>query len=266
MSDGLHFLDQMNREVQLRQFPCRIVSLVPSQTELLFSLGLADSIVGITKFCIHPEQECAGKTRVGGTKNVDLQKIRTLKPDLIIANKEENEALQLKELMLEFPIWISNIQSLNDAYVMMEAIGKLTARTTESMLLISTIKEAFKKLDFPFPKKRAAYLIWNDPLMAAANDTFINAMLEVAGFSNVLNDLTRYPKIDLAILKKSKPDYVMLSTEPFPFKERQVYEMQKELPESKVILVDGEMFSWYGPRLLKSASYFQQLKNLLLTY
>ena len=260
MSDGLHFLDQMNRDVRLPQFPGRIVSLVPSQTELLFSLGLADNIVGITKFCIHPEQACAGKTKVGGTKNIDLQKIRTLKPDLIIANKEENEAIQLQQLMQEFPVWVSNIQSLADAYGMIEAIGKLTARSTESIQLTIAIKSAFEKLHFS--QKRAAYLIWNNPLMAAANNTFINAMMEVAGFNNVFNNFTRYPEIDLSILKNVNPEYVLLSTEPFPFRESHVHEMQQELPGTKVILVEGEMFSWYGNRLLKSATYFQQLRGL----
>ncbi len=257
----LRFKDQMNRVVLLPHMPERIVSLVPSQTELLFSLGLHDKIVGITKFCVHPKLACAVKTKVGGTKNLDLGKISALMPDLIIANKEENEAGQLYKLMQELPVWISDIQTLEDAYGMIESIGVLTMRQSEATQLTAEIKSRFEKLRPPQSKKKAVYLIWKKPFMAAANNTFINTMLEIAGFNNVLNDLARYPEITMNDLISRKPEYVLLSTEPFPFTEIHVRELQQEMPSAKVMLVDGQLFSWYGNRLLESAAYFQELRN-----
>src|SRR4051812_11307667 len=119
------FTDQMGNAVELEGPPSRIVSLVPSQTELLFYLGLDKEVAGITKFCIHPAEMFHSKPRVGGTKKYDFEKIRQLAPDLIIGNKEENEQKQVEELQKLYPVWMSDIRNLADALQMIRSVGEL---------------------------------------------------------------------------------------------------------------------------------------------
>lgn len=258
------FHDQMNNKVEISYPLKRIISIVPSQTELLYSLGLDKEVVGITKFCVHPEKWYQTKTSVGGTKKLNLKKIIELNPDLIIGNKEENEQLQINELMNHFPVWMSDIYTLNDAYEMILKIGEITNKEKEAIPLIGSIKNSFQNFKTehkPEPYK-VAYFIWRNPYMAIGRNTFINHMLEnVCGFENIFKDFDRYPEIDEQTLKETNPDLVFLSSEPYPFKNIHIDEIRKILPQSKVLLIDGEMFSWYGSRLLLTADYF---RNLLL--
>jgi ABC-type Fe3+-hydroxamate transport system substrate-binding protein len=243
----------------------RIISLVPSQTELLEDLGLSTEVIGITKFCVHPSEWFLNKPRVGGTKNLDFQKIENLSPDLIIANKEENVKEQIEELAGKYDVWITDVNSVDDAIKMINDIGKLTGRNIEAFALSTKIEEGFEKLKtLTFQKRKiaAAYFIWKDPWMVAADDTFINDMMKYAGLENVFADLKRYPEISLSDVKEKNTELILLSSEPYPFKEKHKREIEQLLPQIKVELVDGEMFSWYGSRLLKSVDYFLSfLKN-----
>lgn len=233
--------------------PRRIVSLVPSQTELLFDLGLESEVVGITKFCIHPDRWYREKTRVGGTKNPDLLKIRELKPDLIICNKEENEITSLNELAKEFPVWISDIKNLGDACRMISTVGEMTKRSAEAQKIISGIHGVFQNHLDHQGQIRCAYLIWNDPIMTINSDTFIHDMLARCGLKNIFGDLagSRYPIISADELKAADPELLLLSSEPFPFKEEHRSYFKQILPDCDIRLTDGEMMSWYGTRLLK---------------
>lgn len=238
----------------------RIVSLVPSQTELLFDLGLNEEVVGITKFCIHPEEWFRSKMRVGGTKNINLNIIRQLSPDLIIANKEENVKEQIEELAQKCDVWITDVNSLNDAVDMINNIGKLTGRIEAASVLVLKIEEGFDNLKINSSKRRkipTAYFIWKDPYMVAAGDTFINDMMQYCGLENIFFQNKRYPQISLEEIKERKGELILLSSEPYPFKQKHKEEIQSHLPKIKIELVDGEMFSWYGSRLLKSIDYFQ---------
>ncbi len=255
------FLDQMNRKVEIPVFPPRrIVSLVPSQTELLFDLGLDEEVVGLTKFCIHPEEKWRSKPRIGGTKKVDFDKIAGLHPDLIIGNKEENDRSQIEELAKHYPVWMSDITTLDDAHDMIKSVGEITGKAEVAKDLAEKIRTVFKS---PFTSLQSpittAYLIWYRPWMAAATDTFIDSMMTATGFQNIFSNKTRYPEITLEELSAAKPDVVMLSSEPFPFKEKHLAEIQQHCPESVVRLVDGELFSWYGSRMLLAAPYFANL-------
>jgi ABC-type Fe3+-hydroxamate transport system substrate-binding protein len=243
----------------------RIISLVPSQTELLFYLGLGNEVIGITKFCIHPEEWFSDKIKIGGTKNIHIRKIEALVPDLIIANKEENIKEQIEELAKNFDIWVTDVNNLSDSLNMISDIGKLTAKEDAASALALQISNEFENLENLSSKKRkirAAYFIWQNPYMVAGNDTFINDMMHYCGFQNVFSDKSRYPIITLQEIAESNCEIMILSSEPYPFKEIHKQEMQKIFPELKIILADGEMFSWYGSRLIKSAGYFQ--KNLHL--
>lgn len=250
--------DQMGRLISLTFPPKRIISLVPSQTELLFDLGLDEEIVGITKFCIHPKEKFKSKVKVGGTKKLNLDVIRDLKPDLIIANKEENDQTQIEELILEFPVWISDITNLEDTFEMIDQIGTLTGTSQMAIQLVSKIKKGFSELKLKSSNRKVAYFIWKDPYMLAGKNTFIDAVLSIAGFDNVLS-MSRYPMVSLLDLKAINPDLIFLSSEPYPFEDEHVSEMQTLFPEASIIIVDGELFSWYGSRLQYTPNYLTQL-------
>jgi ABC-type Fe3+-hydroxamate transport system substrate-binding protein len=257
------FIDQTGRSITLNKTPQRIISLVPSQTELLFELGLKEEVIGITKFCVHPAEWFRTKTRIGGTKHLKLDVIYRLQPDLIIANKEENVKEQVEELEKYFPVWISDVNNLNDAYTMIEQIGLLTWKQQPANEIMLQAKEGFAKLPTQDSQLRTAYLIWQNPYMTVGGDTFIHSMLEAAGFENMYADKIRYPEITIDELRITNCQLLFLSSEPYPFKQKHVAELQSALPNTKIILVDGEMFSWYGSRLLQAPAYLSNLKNQL---
>jgi ABC-type Fe3+-hydroxamate transport system substrate-binding protein len=252
--------DQMGHQVEIPLSPKRIISLVPSQTELLFDLGLDERVVGITKFCIHPREKVKGKTIVGGTKNFHPDVIRDLQPDLIIGNKEENYAEGIRDLQQHYPVWMSDISNLEEALLMMEEIGKLTAASGQAAGLINTIRQEFQRLApaVPIP---AAYFIWKEPYMTIGQGTFIQDMLGKAGFANVFQGLSRYPEVGKAEIREANPRVILLSSEPYPFREKHLQEFRDLCPQALVKLVDGEMFSWYGSRLRLAPAYFGQLRQ-----
>ncbi len=254
------FKDQLNQPITLRDLPKRIVSLVPSQTELLFDLGLEHEIIGITKYCIHPAAKVKQKTLVGGTKNFDIELIKQLNPDLIIGNKEENEQTGIETLKNLFPVWISDIATLEDAIDMILKVGTVVGKAPLAKELAANIQKAFATLaSNSIPLKTAAYFIWRKPLMVAASATFIDDMLRRAGFSNVFQSLSRYPTITSLQLKQADPDFIFLSSEPYPFREKHLAEFRSICPNAKILLVNGELFSWYGSRLQSSPAYFSKL-------
>jgi len=260
------FTDQMQRRITVEQKPQRIVSLVPSQTELLFHLGLREEVVGITKFCVHPAEWFRTKTRIGGTKTLDVEKIKLLQPDLILANKEENIQEQVEELAKHFPVWVSDVNTLEDALDMINAVGEITGRNEEAARLIQQIQTGFAGLQTPpFDKLRTklqtAYLIWKEPYITVGGDTFIHDLLTRAGFENIFQNKSRYPTITIEELPIAGCQLLILSSEPYPFRQKHIEELQRHLPNTKIILADGEMFSWYGSRLLHAPAYFSQLRE-----
>lgn len=246
-----------------------IVSLVPSQTELLFDLGLEEEVKAITKFCIHPKKLFKDKTRIGGTKSLKIEIIKKINPDLIIANKEENVKEQVEELAKTFDVFVTDIKNLDDALEMIKNIGTLTGKTTKALALANNIEKKFQKLSEAIAAKRkirTLYLIWKDPYIAAGENTFINNMMQYCGLENIFTNAERYPKISLEDLPGSKSaagvcQLILLSSEPYPFKEKHLLEIKSKLPAIKIMLVDGEMFSWYGSRLLKAARYFKTFQK-----
>jgi ABC-type Fe3+-hydroxamate transport system substrate-binding protein len=252
------FYDQLGRDVNLPEVPKRIISVVPSQTELLFYLGLDYEIIGITKFCIHPADKFKSTAKIGGTKKLDIAKIKALKPDLIIANKEENERSQIEELMTFCPVWISDVSTLANAIYMIERVGVLVDKEMEAKALSQAINQQFNNLTIQQTNLRTAYFIWRKPYMVAGKNTFIDSMLQKCGLTNAFNT-DRYPEIDSNALIKSKPDVILLSSEPYPFKEKHIAEFKALWPSAIIKIVDGELFSWYGSRLLYAPEYFKKL-------
>ncbi len=256
----MEFVDQLNRTVFLKRTPSRIVSLVPSQTELLVDLGLRKSIVGITKFCVHPTDLKNEKTIVGGTKKVNYDKIKALSPDFIICNKEENTEEMVLQLEYIAPVWISDIKTIPESLLMITQLGEIFEVAEKASQIISKIEIELcelHKIVENLRTRKVIYLIWKDPYMAAGKNTFIDALLQVNNFQNVIDsEASRYPEIGNKEFKNA--DLIFLSTEPYPFKKKDVLKMNAEF-ETEIKLVDGEFFSWYGSRLMKSLNYFKTL-------
>lgn len=252
------YTDQCGQQLFINQVPKRIVSLVPSQSEFLWDLGLRSELVGITRFCVHPQDMFKTISRVGGTKQLDLDKIRRLQPDLIIGNKEENEKLQIEILQKEFPVWLSDIYTFEDAFDMMQRLAQILDKTEEAAAITDKLRASLAEIYLRFQNKKLAYFIWNKPYMCAAKHTFIDHVLQYLGFENAFAGWERYPEIPEEELKKANPELCFLSSEPFPFKEQHVLSLQKILPESKICIVDGEVFSWYGSRLLHLEAYVKR--------
>ena len=263
----MFFTDQLNRTIELQKFPKRIISLVPSQTELLYQLGLDDNVIGVTKFCIHPSHWKKKKKIVGGTKNYKIELIDNLKPDLIIANKEENNKDSLENLMQKHNVWISDIKTLDHATQMIDLIGKMTDTSQISKKLNQKINVQFQILKtLQKKKKKVVYLIWNKPLMTINNDTFINHLMSLNNWENCYgNHNSRYPELTEEELVEMNPDILFLSSEPFPFKIKHIEQFKQLLPTTKILIVDGEYFSWYGSRLVDSPAYFSSIHRQLIS-
>jgi ABC-type Fe3+-hydroxamate transport system substrate-binding protein len=255
------FEDQLHQRIELNATPKRIVSLIPSQSEYLWDLGLQKELVGISKFCIHPKEMFESVTRVGGTKNIDIQRIISLQPDLVIGNKEENVKEQIEELGEHVPVWMSDVNTLDDAFDMMLKLGELCGKEQESQKIVSRIINGMNEIKNLFQNKRVAYFIWNNPYMVAASDTFIDSIMRECGMVNHFKDQKRYPEITIPDLKGA--DLCFLSSEPFPFNQTHVDELQKQVKNCKVVPVDGEMFSWYGSHLRLLPDYLKMLKKQL---
>ena len=265
---ALTLSDQLHTTHTFETSPKRIVSLVPSQTELLFDLGLEEQIVGISKFCVHPFHFKSTKTIVGGTKTVKFDKIQALQPDIIIANKEENTLEMVDELRQICPVWVTDIITIEDNYQMINDFGKLFNKRVEAQKWLDKIDFAYRDFQqFMTDKEvqKAAYFIWANPYMVAGKNTFINEMLQLNKFENIYqNREERYPEVIVQKMRiQGDPDLVLLSSEPFPFTDEHAFELGRFTHHAKTVFVDGEMFSWYGSRLLKAFHYFKQLHTKL---
>lgn len=263
----LAFTDQMNRRVLIPQEPQRIVSLVPSITELLFSLGLGDRVVGVTRFCIFPEEARKNSRNIGGTKKLHIDRIAELQPDLIIGSKEENTRDEIEALANHHPVWMSDVQTVLQGIDMIRQVGGITGTTAEADLMADKIASGFKELKSAQqqPTLGVAYLIWFDPIMVSGGENFINDVIETVGWQNIFGKQThsRYPEVSIPDVKAAKPEVIFLSSEPYPFKQKHVDLFKEALPGARVLLVDGDMFSWYGSRMLQMPAYLSKLADEL---
>ena len=262
------FTDQTGYSSFIPHSPRRIVSLVPSQTELLATLQLDQEVIGITKFCVHPGNWFQQKQRIGGTKTVNIPLVQSLAPDLILANKEENGKEQVDELRLSFPVWVSDVSNRAQALHMIKEVGNLTNRHQQADALVNEITRRFQELAKSQPVRnplRVVYLIWQNPVMTIGGDTFVNDMIEICGWENLFRNRDRYPVTNEEEIRDLNPDLLLLSSEPFPFKESHLQSWGKILPQTRILLANGEYFSWYGSRMLEAPAYFarllQQIEN-----
>jgi ABC-type Fe3+-hydroxamate transport system substrate-binding protein len=253
--------DALGRPVRLSASPQRIVSLVPSITELLYELDLGDRVAGLTRFCERPEHWREAKTIVGGTKTVDADRVAELDADLVIANREENEKADVQALSEQAPVYVTDVKTVPGAVAMIRAVGRLTDRADRAAEIARAIQGRFDALPSPAPIP-TAYLIWRDPYMAAGGDTFIHDVMQRGGFENVFAESDRYPEVTVDDLAASGAQLVLCSSEPFPFhqKERFTADLRASL-DAHVEIADGQLFSWYGSRLLDTPQYLGSLRE-----
>lgn len=260
-------VDQVGRSVSIPTQPRRIVSLVPSITELLVDLHLEDELIGITKFCVQPYRLKSTKTIVGGTKNVREAKVAALQPDFIIANKEENTEEIVRNMGQIGPVFVSDIATLDDNLNLIRQFGTIFNRRTHADRLISKIEYEASLFDdyiLQQPHLKAAYFIWKKPYMVAGSNTFINHMMQRCRLNNIFATRGRYPEIEIKKLRlEGDPEVILLSSEPYPFKDEDAFEIGRFTHHAKVVFVDGEMFSWYGSRPAKAFQYFRKLREQL---
>ncbi|MBO6792910.1 MAG: ABC transporter substrate-binding protein [Balneolaceae bacterium] len=242
--------------------PKRIISLVPSLTELLFDLGLMDGVIGRTRFCIHPAEKVQNVDIIGGTKNPRIDKIRDLKPDLVIANKEENRKEDVEAIQEFSEVIVTDISTIEDALFAMHHIANRVNADEKGTKLIEQILSILPEPN-RFSEINAAYFMWKDPWMSVGGDTYIHDVMQTFGLRNVFQDSERYPTITLDQLKSANPELILLSSEPYPFKEKHIAELKEILPNSNIQLVDGEWFSWYGSRMLPSFKELSKWRNQL---
>ena len=247
------FTDPLGRPVALVQFPPqRIVSLCPSQTELLFALGAGPRVVGRTRWCIHPQPEVSAVAAVGGTKKVSRTRVAELQPDLILGEKEENTPELIAQLEAIAPTYVTNVESVADAHTMIAQVGALVGAEAEAARLSAAIAARWQGLA-PAPPLRVAYLIWRAPWMGVGASTYIHSVLTQLGLVNALATLPgRYPEIRLEQLAALGVQRVLLSSEPYAFTPADAEALAAELA-LPVDVVDGEAFSWYGARMLPAA-------------
>jgi len=250
------FRDQIGREIIIEGRVERIVSTVPSITELIVDLGARDRLLGLTSWCIHPPGLREEKTVIGGTKDLGIDKIRALKPDLIIANKEENPKEQIDALAQEFPVWVSDVRELNHAFEMIKLIAALIQEEEAGLEMIANFNKLRAEIN-PQEKLSYLYFIWKDPWMVAGSDTYISALLAESGLINLApKNEGRYPVLSMDTIKKLNPDRIILSSEPYSFKSKDLKEFHQG--GYKSFLVNGEYFTWYGSRLGKSLQYLRK--------
>lgn len=240
----------------------RVVSLCPSLTELVFDLGRGADLVGVTKFCVHPAQGVAAIEKVGGTKNPKVDRIVELAPDLVLLNEEENRAEDAESLReAGIRCHVSFPRTAGETAEMVRSIGAALGSADEAGTIAAEIEaraERARAAARGRPPVRFACLIWRRPWMAAAGDTFLDALLGLAGGVNVFADRAdRYPEVTATELASADPDAILLTSEPFPFREEHADELAGAtgLPRERFVFVDGELLSWHGSRTPRGIDY-----------
>jgi ABC-type Fe3+-hydroxamate transport system substrate-binding protein len=251
-------VDASGVALELSATPRRIVSLIPSTTELLCALGLAEALVGVTVYCVEPRDVVRGKTRVGGEKDPDIAAIRTLAPDLVVANVEENRREDVDALRAAgIPVWVTFPRTVAEGLAMIGDLGEVTGARAPARALLDALEPLYERA-----RSRAArrapvsvfYPIWRRPWMTIGGDTYVHDLLATCGGANVFADHTRYPTVTLDEMAAKAPDIILLPDEPFRFRRAHLadfdaYPAVPAVRGRRIHLVDGKLFSWHGPRL-----------------
>ena len=243
----------------------RIASLVPSLTELLFTLDLGDKLVARTGFCIHPRDRVRAVPKVGGTKDVDVAKLLASKPTHLVVNIDENDREQVAALAKAIPhIVVTHPLTPDDNLALYREFGRIFDRTSEAEALATRYADARGQLRSwasKWEQRDVLYLIWKDPWFTVSPQTYISAMLALANLRTLPNRSdVRYPRLQVDDPVWRAADAILLSSEPYSFRTRHADELADRLPGKPVLLVDGELLSWYGSRAIEGLGYLQSLR------
>jgi ABC-type Fe3+-hydroxamate transport system substrate-binding protein len=240
----------------------RIVSLVPSATELLCALGLADALVGVTAYCVEPPEVVRRRVRVGGEKDPDLDAIRALAPDLVVANVEENRREDVEALRgAGIPVWVTYPRSVADGLRMIGELGAVTGTSAAAGALLAELEPLAARVRVEAAARSPVavfYPIWRGPYMTINRDTYVSDVIAVCGGRNVFADEpARYPVVTLDEMARRRPDVILLPDEPFRFRRAHLADFapHRDVPavrDGRILLVDGKRFSWHGPRLAEA--------------
>ena len=262
--------DALGTEITLDSAPRRIVSLVPSFTELTADLRLGRRLVGVTRFCTDPPEVVNPVRKIGGTKNPDIERIISLKPDIVLANREENREEDVAALRAAgLAVYVGDVRSAADARAEIERVAQLLgAVSLQQTRPLDQALEEHEHLNRLRPRVRAACLIWRNPFMAAAGGTYIGGLLRAAGGTNVFETHRgddRYPRVTLDDLAEAAPDVILLPSEPYRFGKRHRAELlaQQRIPAARaqrIELCDGQTLTWWGVR---TANALQTVADLL---
>ena len=235
----------------------RIVSLVPSLTELVFWFGLGESVVGRTRFCTEPAGEVERVAIVGGTKNPRVDRITALRPDLVLANKEENRREDIEALRgAGLEVLLTDPNTVADAVTMIRELGALLGAERRAEELTADVATALAEVQSGRSRPRVAVAVWKEPFLALGAESYGHDLIQVSGGQIVLAGQNRYPEVSLAELAELAPDLILLPDEPYPFKERDRAAFADIAPTQ---LIDGRLVWWYGPRMPQAIRTLCQL-------
>ncbi len=293
MASARTFTDTMGRTITLPQTPQRIVSLVPSITEVLFTFGWGDQVVGITDYCTEPAAEVASKLRIGGTKNPDVAAILDLQPQLVLAVAEENRRHDVEQLeSADIPVYVFEPATVRAGIDLLWRVAALLDCTDAVRLSVEAIEEAYADIQARVAGRmpvRVFCPIWKDPYMTIGEGTYINDMLQVCGGENVFAERRRrfplaadlgqapersgdrddgrdrrYPRVTLEEMADLQPEVILLPDEPYVFSDVDLDDFQPftDVPavqHGRIHLIDGKIVSWYGPRIGQSLHILSEL-------
>lgn len=274
------FIDARGISVALPHNPQRIVSLICSVTETLFALGLGDRIAGCTNYCIRPMPQVESVKKIGGPKNLDIEAILALNPDLVIANIEENERGDINRLEDKgIPVFVTYPRTVNDSLTLIRTLGLITGseQAAESFhkKAENVVHQTLKQVALITYRSNVIYLIWRKPYMVINKDTYIHDVITLCGGINIhAEHPDRYPEITIEDIVNAQPDIIFLPSEPFPFKKKHIKEFMHygaipAVHNNRVMPVDGELFSWYGVRMIFGLPYVRKIfaeYNKILQY
>ena len=254
--------DALGRPFALGRPPERIVSLVPSLSEALFAFGLGERIAGVTRFCVEPREGVAGKAKVGGTKTLDLAAVEALRPDLIIASAEENREEDIRRLIDGgWPVFVTLPTTVADAIDLLGQIAALTDSTEAARPIIHEAEDALATVRAASAGRQPLRVfcpIWRRPYMTIGPGTYVRDVIAVCGGRNVFDGRQeRYPRIELEEMAALDPEVILLPSEPFHFRGRHLADFEAfpqvtAVRRGNILLLDGRMLSWYGPRIGRS--------------
>jgi len=263
------YVDALNRSIALEQPPKRIVSLVPSITEALFTFGLRDEIAGVTEFCSEPRSYVASKPKVGGTKTLDVRLVLALEPDLVIANAEENRQEDIRQLLAAGQrVFVTFPRTVPGAISMLRQLSQMTGTSEAAEPYLEDAEQALaevKAANAQRPRLRVFCPIWRRPWMTVGSNTYMHDFIASCGGFNIFSERhERYPKAELDEVARRAPQVIMLPDEPYPFTEKHMpeimeYQYVPAVRENRIYLLEGKHLCWYGPRMAGSLRHVQKL-------